>query len=191
MRLVIFKGVFHPGFFRSTNVFAAWIETQSLINKKILEIGAGSGLISLVAARQGAIVTAIDINEKAVENTKLNASKNNVEINVYHSDLFNAVTRKDFDLVFINPPYYPKTPLNDYEKAWYCGEGFDYFEKLFMQLNKNGLSNDCFIILSDTCDLPSIAEIAARNSIALNEIFSRKVSDERLMIYKTASIDPA
>jgi release factor glutamine methyltransferase len=191
LRLKVYKDVFHPGLFRSTKVFAEWAGEQDIRGKKVLEIGSGSGLISLVAAKQGAIVTAIDINPKAVENTRLNAGINELYISVYHSDLFSKVPAVDYDLILINPPYYPVEPKNDYEKAWYCGEGFAYFTQLFRQLAERGSGDKCYMILSDTCDLQSIQNVAGRNSIRLTGISKKIISGETLIIYKTALLPAA
>jgi release factor glutamine methyltransferase len=187
-KLIVLKDVFHPGLFRSTKVFAEWIEQQDISNKKILEIGSGAGLLALVAAKKGAIVTAVDINPKAVENTKLNATANGLNVTVLQSDLMAAVSEKQFDLVLINPPYYPKQPGNDYGKAWYCGENFEYFANLFQQLKQYGLTDRCYLILSDTCDLVSIAQVARQHTLQLLEVKRKKISGEQLIIYKTTSI---
>jgi release factor glutamine methyltransferase len=191
LRLKVYKDVFHPGLFRSTKVFAEWTGEQDIKDKKILEIGSGSGLISLVAAQQGAIVTAIDINPKAVENTRLNAGINELYISVYYSDLFSKVPAVDYDLILINPPYYPMEPQNDYEKAWYCGEGFAYFNQLFCQLAERGSGDKCYMILSDTCDLQAIQNIAVQNRLRLTEIKKQIISGETLVIYKTATLPVA
>src|SRR5437870_1701983 len=68
LHLKIFKDVFHPGPFRSTKIFAEWLEAKQLVGLKVLELGCGSGMLSLVAARKGAIAYAVDINQKAIEN---------------------------------------------------------------------------------------------------------------------------
>jgi release factor glutamine methyltransferase len=53
LQLHIKKGVFHPAFFGSTKVFAAFLASQELAGKSLLEVGCGSGLLSLLAAKQG------------------------------------------------------------------------------------------------------------------------------------------
>jgi release factor glutamine methyltransferase len=66
LRLVAPIGVFHPGLFFSSGVLADHIERSELLGRRVLDVGCGSGLLSLAAARAGAIVTAIDINPAAV-----------------------------------------------------------------------------------------------------------------------------
>lgn len=55
--------------FRKTHI-PFLVETIGLKNKKVLEIGSGSGSSTLATAEQGAIVTGIDIDEKALEVAK-------------------------------------------------------------------------------------------------------------------------
>ncbi|MGE5499022.1 MAG: hypothetical protein ACM3Q2_13155, partial [Syntrophothermus sp.] len=55
--LRISQGVFHPGFFFSTKILLNYLLGFDLKDKKVLELGAGSGLISMVAASKGALAT--------------------------------------------------------------------------------------------------------------------------------------
>ncbi|MCY7410704.1 MAG: 50S ribosomal protein L11 methyltransferase, partial [Chitinophagales bacterium] len=58
IKIQILPGVFHPGFFFSTKFLISVIEKKNLYKKTFLELGAGSGLISFVAEKLGAVVTA-------------------------------------------------------------------------------------------------------------------------------------
>ena len=59
--------VFHPGLFLSTKLLLKFLLGYQLKNKRILELGAGTGLISFYCAKQGAIVTATDISSLALQ----------------------------------------------------------------------------------------------------------------------------
>ncbi|HEX6916048.1 MAG TPA: methyltransferase [Chitinophagaceae bacterium] len=186
LRLKVLKDVFHPGLYRSSKTMAEWLETQPLSGLRILEIGCGSGLLSLVAAAKGAKVTAVDINATAVENTRMNAAANKLQINALQSDLFDSLPLAvEVDMVIANPPYYPKAPGNDLEQAWYCGEDFIYFRRLFDALRLRGLADKCYLVLSDTCDLDAIKTIAASKNIGLDPVSQKKISGEWLIIYRT------
>ena len=65
--------VFHPGFFFSTRLLLKLYQTIAIAGKSFLEPGCGSGLISIYAAKKGAIVTATDINPVAIEFLKKNS----------------------------------------------------------------------------------------------------------------------
>src|SRR5688572_28279605 len=107
LKITVKAGIFHPSFFYSTRILLRELEKYKLIGKKLLEPGCGSGLISVWAARKGALVTAIDINKEAVFNTRLNATNNNLKINILESNLFDKLPSEQFDFIAINPPYYP------------------------------------------------------------------------------------
>src|SRR5687768_13707574 len=81
LHLTIPVGVFHPVLFFSTKTMAQWLLQQQLKDKKLLEIGCGSGALSILAAKQGAKVTCCDIHPQAVQTTLKNAEKNQVKIN--------------------------------------------------------------------------------------------------------------
>src|ERR1044071_4715171 len=70
--------VFHPGFFFSTKLLLQPIKKLALKDQSFLELGAGSGLISVYAAKNKAIVTATDINPGAIECLGKNSRSNNV-----------------------------------------------------------------------------------------------------------------
>lgn len=92
---------------------------EILKNKKqtvnVLEIGTGSGIISVMLALlvKDIKIIAVDINEKALELAKQNAIKHNVEENIEFrlSNLYENVAKTNIDLVISNPPYI----ADDYE----------------------------------------------------------------------------
>jgi release factor glutamine methyltransferase len=86
--------------------------------KDVLEIGCGSGLISVHAALSGARhVTAVDINPIAVENTRLNFSKFEIDFGSAHVSNGFAEVAGDFDVVVFNAPYHGCRPGDMLEYA--------------------------------------------------------------------------
>ena len=78
------------------------IEHIDLAGKSLLDIGCGSGILSIYAKMQGAIsVEAVDIDEDALDATKRNADLNGVNIAVYQSDLLSQVDGP-YDLIVAN-----------------------------------------------------------------------------------------
>jgi release factor glutamine methyltransferase len=180
----VMPGVFHPGLFFSTKLLIEYISKKALKGNTVLELGAGSGLISVYCAKQNAKVTATDINPTAIKNIIKNAELNNVKLDVIESDLFDKIETWKFDYIIINPPYFPKNPKNEKELAWFCGNDFQYFKKLFTQLN-DYKTEDTFvlIILSEDCDLQRITSIANENHFSMNIVFQKKVFGENNYIY--------
>lgn len=179
------KNVFHPAFFYSSKIFAAYLlQRDDLRGTKLLDIGAGSGLLSLVAARKGATVTAVDINPLAIEDTTENASKNSIKITAIISNLFEHVHGR-FDFILVNPPYFPKYPQTEADYAWYCGENYEYFEALFCDMPRyiHGKSK-VFMILSDVCDVDCILKIAGKNKFTLRVEIEHHLLLEKNTIYQ-------
>ena len=87
-------------------LIAKVLENTDVKGKTVLEIGCGSGFLSVLLAKKGASVTAVDISEEAVETTKTNAETNGTKITILKSDLFSSVGGK-FGLIVFNPPYLP------------------------------------------------------------------------------------
>lgn len=175
--------VFPPKFTISTKILLEYIKPLDLKDKNFLELGCGSGIISLFAASKGATVTASDINQTAITILEEAAINNEISINVVYSDLFESLQNQQFDYIIINPPYYPKAPQNDKEYAWFCGENFEYFEKLFKQL-PNNLSPNTWMILSEDCKIDHIKQLAIKNGLFFKLILEKSVVREKNYIFK-------
>ena len=185
IRLVIPPAVFHPGFFFSTRLLLRYIASLPLQNKLFLEPGAGSGLISLYAARKGAIVTATDINPVAISFLENNRHINRLHINIIQSDLFKQIPQQAFDIIAINPPYYKKQPRTAAEYAWYCGERGEYFVHLFKDLrNYMHAQSVVLMVLCDGCDIQMIKDMAAQHGFKLNCMQTKKNWVEINFIFK-------
>lgn len=177
-------GVFHPKYFFSTKYLLKQLTALPLQGKTFLELGAGNGLISISAAKQGAQVTASDISELVVKTLKQNALDNHVSIQIIMSDLFNQIPKQTFEVIAINPPYYPKQARNDLEKAWYCGVNFEYFHALFSEIKGYMTpSSKILMVLSDGCDIPKISSIAKANGLALTLYHQQQIWWEREFIF--------
>ena len=181
----ILPTVFFPHFTMSTKLFMDFMDEQPINGKHLLELGCGTGFISTLCGKKGALVTASDINPKAVENATLNAQKNGVKINPVLSDLFTTIPPQTFDYILINPPYYPKNPADMKEKAWFCGADFDYFHQLFTSIrpyiNKD---SKILMILSEDCDFNQIKAIAETNNFRFETVFTARKKGEDHFIYQ-------
>ncbi len=142
-----------------------YLSTVELQGKRLLELGCGSGFIALLAERAGAVVTASDISAAAIENTAFNAAQN-PGITIIHSDLFDQIPVQPFDWIVINPPYYAKAPSTEAERAWFCGQDFEYFRKLFLQLNKYVTKDSGILMtLAGNADIATIKEIGREHGV--------------------------
>lgn len=115
---------------------------------KVLEIGTGSGIVSISASLKCREVTSTDINPYAIKCARNNIKLNNREnITVILSDLFENID-EEYDLILFNTPYLPVVEEehidDDYSKAWDGGEsGREVIDKFIEQapsyLKKEGI----------------------------------------------------
>ncbi|MCL2334324.1 MAG: methyltransferase [Candidatus Methanoplasma sp.] len=89
--------------------------------ERILEIGCGSGIVSMHCALYGGVVTCGDINEKAVALTKKNMRLNSLYASVVETDVYSGVNSR-FDTIVFNLPYLPVKEEGKLAKAWSGGE---------------------------------------------------------------------
>lgn len=105
---------------------------------KVLEIGTGSGLVSISASLKCSEVTCTDINPHAIRCARNNIKLNNREnITVILSDLFENI-EDEYDLILFNTPYLPVNADehvdDDYSKAWDGGEsGREVIDEFIVQ----------------------------------------------------------
>jgi SAM-dependent methyltransferase len=83
-------------------------------SRATLDLGTGSGILSLVASRYSDVVVATDLNERAVACARFNARLNGIEnVEAIAGDCFAPVADRRFDLILSNPPFFI-TPQGDY-----------------------------------------------------------------------------
>lgn len=76
--------------------------------QSVLEIGTGSGLVSMYASLLTEDITATDINFNALELAEKNFKLNNINsIKLEFGDMFEPVKDKKFDVILFNTPYLP------------------------------------------------------------------------------------
>ena len=153
--------------------------------KRFLELGCGSGLISIVASKKGASVVATDINPVAVEMLKKNCILNAANLEIIESDLFQHIPEQQFDIIAINPPYYKKTPVTNADHAWFCGENGEYFATLFADITGYMHSTtEILMVLFEGCDMQMIKDHAAKNNFVLHNVCYKQNLLEKTFIYK-------
>jgi release factor glutamine methyltransferase len=76
------------------------------VGVKVLDVGTGTGALALEAALSGAAeVVAVDDCARAVFAARVNVWLRRLPIQVFRSDLFEAVAGQVFDVIVANPPY--------------------------------------------------------------------------------------
>ena len=83
---------------------------------KILEIGTGSGCVSIAVSNKKprANILSLDISKNALELAKINAKSNNCKnINFLEMDFLNEIPDGRFDILISNPPYIPQKEIEN------------------------------------------------------------------------------
>lgn len=180
----VYPTVFNPNDFISSNLFAEYIKSLgSLTGKRVLDMGTGSGIVSVAAASLGADCTAADINPMSVRAAKENAAANGFgnKITVVESDLFEALNKNEkFDIIFFNPPYYKGKPKNNFERAFKGGENLEVISRFLSEagssLDPNGV---IYFIVSTDMDVKSLERMFA------NAGFKHKIIKEIKKFFET------
>ena len=169
MELEVPEGVYYPA--EDSFLLADAVEALEMKGKNVLDMGCGSGFLSLLCASKGAHVMAVDITEEAVETAKANAQANGFKVNIVLSDLFEKINGR-FDFIIFNPPYLPKEEDEEGHVTYTGGAtGREVIERFITQCGTH-LENDGKILVL-VSSLTGKEEIIA----ALNEAgFSAKIA---------------
>ncbi len=88
--------------------------------EKVLEIGCGSGVVSIHCAKNGCKVACGDINPRAVALAKRNAEANGIQIEAFETDVYSNIDGR-FDTILFNLPYLPVDEDGLLARSWSGG----------------------------------------------------------------------
>ncbi len=169
--------------FNSDSMILSWFVNRICQNSgsenSALEIGAGSGIVSIVLKRRGFLpkIDCVEIQEPMFELLEKNVAYNGLgnEITPIFSDFitFAAEKRKKYDIIFANPPYFASKSghINiDSEKALakheVAGSLADFFAASTNILRKGGK----FIVVFPASRLQFALFSAAQHGFTLKNI---------------------
>jgi len=181
--------VYDPRYYRAPAYFAEFIGGLNLSGKTVADVGTGSGIQALAAARAGASrVVAIDVNPNAVATTAANARANGFEHCVFPvaSNLFLAITpRPQFDVILANPPFCDGRAWDVADRAWRAGAQYKDITPMFDQA-RTRLAPDgvMYLILSSHTDLEFVESVIQGAGLEARIISERRVFFETLTIYE-------
>ena len=151
---------------------------------RALDMGTGSGLGAIFAARRGYQVTAIDINPEAVRCARINALQHHLEdrIEVRQGDLFDAAPGERFDLVLFNPPFFRGAPRHALDAAW---RGVDVLERFAAGLPEALNAGGCgLIVLSTDGDCQALLQALASLAMTIEIVKQRHFGNEIITVYQ-------
>lgn len=131
-------------------------KSKNISNPKILEIGPGSGAISITLALElkNAFITGADISKDALKVCNINLNKYQIDnVEFIYSNLFENIKDK-YDIIISNPPYIKSEEMNSLQEevkkepvlALDGGvDGLDYY-KTISEESRDYLKKDGFLI---------------------------------------------
>jgi HemK-related putative methylase len=187
MTLLVTPGVLNPRLVRTGAFFASKL-TPELIGRDsdVLDMGTGSGVCAIVAAKHARSVVAVDINPAAVRCARINALLNRVDarIEVLSGDLYAPLSTRQFDVILFNPPFVRGLPRNDADRAWRSNDVADRFARdLRSHLRPDGYA---LVLLSTYGQADDFIQEFQRHGFAITVMAQRSFINERLAILKLA-----
>jgi release factor glutamine methyltransferase len=190
MRFLVTPSVFNPKVPRTGEFLASLLEANLAgRNHEVLDMGTGSGVCAVVAAKHARRVVAVDINPAAVQCTKINALLNGVEseIDVRHGDLFTPVLSEQFDLILFNPPFLRGIPQDDRDRAWRSTDVAERFACGLRAHLKPGGS--ALVLLSTFGDGGHFLEQFSKHGMGISVLAERRFVNERLAVFRVVPLE--
>jgi release factor glutamine methyltransferase len=188
-RLTVRPTVFHPRYFLTSKFFAKFLSNIDLVGKRVADVGTGSGILALAAARAGAAsVIALDINPNAAMAAAENAHANGLghTITAVSSNLLSALTpRSLFDVILSSPPSFEGEPRDLADRAWHAGPDYRDIAMLFIQARERLASGGCmYVLFSSDSDLDLLGSLISRAGFTARLVAKRSILIESLIIYE-------
>lgn len=182
---VVLPEVMNPVLFLAGAWFAKQLSAETIPpHTTVLDMGCGSGVMSIFAAQWADKVTAADLNPVAVRCTTINAYLNSQEekIEAIQSDLFDALPHQSFDIILFNPPFYSGSPTVGFDQAWRSDTLPQRLAAdLHLHLNRNGYA---LILLSSLGQPQRYLQALSTENYTVKTLLSEDIRNEILTIYK-------
>lgn len=158
-------------------LFGAWVanklERKFIEPKFILDIGTGTGLLSLMAAQKSyAEIDGVEIDENSFIQAKDNFDKSpwNERLQAIHADIKNWISSKKYDPIICNPPFY-ENDLRSFNLKKNIAKHHDAltFNDLIQVVKLNLAGNGNFAILLPFHRIQFFKKLALENNFYLND----------------------
>jgi len=176
-------------------LFGAWVaeedKSEKIITKNVLDIGTGTGLLSLIYAQKNLLaeIDAMEIDQDAYAQAKENAAASSFaeRINIIHDDVKRFTFSEKYDCIISNPPFYEKEISSDNEKKNIAHHHLGLlFEELLGIIKGNLSSSGTFYLLLPFKRSEEIKKIILKEDLYVTKIVFVKQSTKhnyfRIMI---------
>jgi methylase of polypeptide subunit release factors len=181
--IIVMPGVFNGVRLRTGAFLAETLSAATVpIGARVLDLGTGSGIGAIFAARWAARVVATDLNPKAVRCVQINALVQHLDhkIETRLGDLFAPVGDERFDVILFNPPYFRARPRDLPDAAWRSPDVFDRFlRELPFHLTEGGRA---LVVLSSDGEIAPA--LGAAHHLSSHPIRQRDLVNEILTVYE-------
>ncbi len=170
-------------------LLAAWAKHDNPLN--ILDIGCGSGLISMMLRQRfpNANITAIDPNEGAIQQSEINFKNSPFEkgFELIKTSLQDFEPQNKFDLILTNPPFFTEdTSSGDLNRDQARMEKFLPLQELLYNVKKLLTEDGKFYLIYPTWETNRVLKKTEEQNMFISEqttIFSRKDKPSKRTIF--------
>lgn len=194
-------------------ILGAW--TPILPNiKTVLDIGTGTGLLSLMLAQRADSVEidALEIDSQAAAQARQNVSDSpfSKQINIVHTDAKKWEASKKYDLIISNPPFFTKSLKGDNEQRNAARHNDDFTQDDLCKMIFENLSDTGYAsVLLPVSEKEKWLKVAAQNGLfqiaclslqpyetskanrniwICSKLSSEKLSENKLIIYRSPGV---
>ena len=194
--LVILPDVFNPvllrsGVFLARNLPAPGPSIASESTRpRALDVGTGSGIGAIFAARLGYRVVGVDINPEAVRCARINVLLNDLDelVEIRPGDLFAPVAGQRFDLVVFNPPFFRGVPTDQLDQAWRAPDVIERFADGLGQVLRPG--GQARVVLSTDGEWRATLDALGSVGLVAEPTVGKDFGSEVLTVYAVTSGSP-
>ena len=133
---------------------------------KVLDVGAGCGVVGLLVARDNKKVTLEAVEKQAAfrEYAKVNARVNNIELRLHAGDFLELDNSEKYDYIISNPPFYPEgVKKSENEMLFHARYNVNLpLEPFFKKVSQLLKPHSHFIFCYDATQFALICELLAK-----------------------------
>ena len=183
--LIVLPGVLNPVLFRTGEYLVQRLNATLVPpGSTVLDMGSGTGVGAIFAARWAKRVVAVDVNPTAVRCSRLNVLLHALEatVSVREGDLFAPVAGERFDVILFNPPYFSGEPGSSFERAFYANDVAQRFaEGVPHHLSPGG---SVLLLLSSAGESEAFLEALRAQGLTPTLLHEQSLKYETLWLYR-------